>query len=128
MAIYANVRPSSRYAGQRQPQPFPICLSENLGDWWDGYIWQGGIGGRYATSDLEFFKQTREGWEPVTLLTGWEPHLISQVADSALSATNVHYLAEMLETLKGATQRLQAAHKAAAIDHQKQLEAESRWD
>ncbi len=50
--VYANIRKSSEYfSSQSQPKPFPISLSHDF----DGYVIQGGPGGRYRLRDVDLY-------------------------------------------------------------------------
>lgn len=52
--IYANIRKSSEYyASQHQPKPFPIELKQSYK--FEDYIIQGGPGGKYRLSDVDFY-------------------------------------------------------------------------
>ncbi|WP_257293664.1 hypothetical protein [Endozoicomonas sp. YOMI1] len=52
--VFANVRPESKYYQQQaQEKPFPVRFQPDKG----GYHWQGGIGGKYRTSDLHFYME-----------------------------------------------------------------------
>ncbi|WP_422134984.1 hypothetical protein [Endozoicomonas sp. ALD040] len=65
MQIFANVRPESKYfAGQAQPEPFPVILAPDV----LGYHWKGGVGGQYKTMDLFFFVKEEDGFREFNLL------------------------------------------------------------
>lgn len=61
MKIFARIREDSKYSDQNDypdyGSHFPVQLQETR----DNYIWQGGIGGQYRTSDLDFFIRDHKG-------------------------------------------------------------------
>lgn len=94
--IYANVRRDSRYSAQRQKKPFPVQLRAG-----GEYIWQGGPGGQYRTSDLDFFTQSTEGkFYNFSVLTGCEQVLARRLVKQATTANSRHWLEYMRETLR----------------------------
>lgn len=60
--LYAVIRPESKYANQSDGTPFPVRLG---GDITDGYLWHGGIGGRYRHSDLQLMQKVGGEFETV---------------------------------------------------------------
>lgn len=94
--IYANVRRDSRYSAQRQKKPFPVQLRAG-----GEYIWQGGPGGQYCTSDLDFFTQATDGdFFSVSVLTGCEQVLTRQLIKQAATANSRYWLENMREILR----------------------------
>ena len=60
MPIYAIIKSTSKYAGQDEGIPFAISLSEEPRMIKDGYFIEGGPGGNYRISDLDFFEKIND--------------------------------------------------------------------
>lgn len=63
---YACIKSTSKYYNsQNTEKPFPVELNTNPNDAVSGYIWSGGPGGIYRTSDLDLFVMIGDQLVPI---------------------------------------------------------------
>lgn len=63
--VYARIQPDSKYANQDPGELFPVAFKPDRG----GYVWIGGPGGRYRTSDLKLFFKCGDKLESIPTFT-----------------------------------------------------------
>ncbi|MBL4797199.1 MAG: hypothetical protein JKY50_07285 [Oleispira sp.] len=116
--IFANLNPESKYfEWQQQEHPFPVSLVPDS----DGYHWSGGIGGKYRTTDLDFFTKEGDQFKEMHLcnlgsiqqLTVTKNSIVSFVGDDSHSS----YWGKVIE-------HTNELLKAAKREHKKQLTRE----
>ena len=116
--LYANLRKDSKYyEGQVQDKPFPVSFDADL----DGYHWQGGIGGRYRTTDLHFFVEIGGKLKGINMAYLGQLPQLEVTKNSFLEQVDSDSHSSYWERVAEIAGELQ---KAAKKEYQKQLKKE----